>query len=435
MGRIETSRPTILMIGDIGGPDRYHVGDEAIFTACVEWTKTALPECRLVAVSEDPQFTSRNLSIESIWQPRLPDNPLFERSYWNARLTAMLLGNLSRWLSVPDERHLGQIYSSLSAARLLYICGGGNLTSLFSGELRLRSVMALLALDMGIPVVGSGQTLGPHLTAADSDLMRLWLGRVEFLGVRDEQRSPAIARELGVDGKKIHVHPDDAYLLEPTEVRTEWLEKLRSRRREEALIGVSFHLSPADGNSTEELSLRLARLLDRVMGETTATILFIPHETSVGREAYDVAFARAVEKYLRSPQRFHVLTDFLSDREVKYLTGCCDLILSTRYHGIVFALSSGVPCVGLMQDEYTAVKMRGAFHLAGVPESVVDVWDPELDRKVLEFWKHRATFEASIAHNRDEIRHRIEAYQRSLSRVIGELVNGNELLSAQERKE
>ena len=134
-----------------------------------------------------------------------------------------------------------------------------------------------------------------------------------------------------------------------------------------------------------------------------------------------------MEKHLSSQGRFHLPSRFLSDRQVKYLTGCCDFILSTRYHGLVFALSSGVACVGLVQDEYTDVKLRGAFALSGASECVVDVGDPELDRKVLGFWGARSTLQAAIARSRQKTVDCIDEYRKVLAQVVRKLVhNGSE---------
>ena len=103
MRRIGIVRPTILMVGDIRGPDHYHVGDEAIFRACGEWVKEAVPECQLVAVSRDPQFTSENLSIESISQPNLVEKPPSERALRPCREMFDRDGSTSRRWVTPDR--------------------------------------------------------------------------------------------------------------------------------------------------------------------------------------------------------------------------------------------------------------------------------------------------------------------------------------------
>ncbi len=46
---------------------------------------------------------------------------------------------------------------------------------------------------------------------------------------------------------------------------------------------------------------------------------------------------------------------------VKGITSKMDILLSTRYHGLVFALSSGVPVIAINYDQYYRTKNNGAF--------------------------------------------------------------------------
>jgi polysaccharide pyruvyl transferase WcaK-like protein len=80
-------------------------------------------------------------------------------------------------------------------------------------------------------------------------------------------------------------------------------------------------------------------------------------------------------------------------REVRWLTERAVLVVSSRYHGLVFATAAGVPAVGLYSDRYTRVKAEGALAHAGLEK-----WTLGLDavatgglfRAATQLWERRA---------------------------------------------
>jgi hypothetical protein len=46
---------------------------------------------------------------------------------------------------------------------------------------------------------------------------------------------------------------------------------------------------------------------------------------------------------------------------VRQVTGDAALVISTRYHPIVFGLAAGTACIGIYGDEYRRIKLQGAL--------------------------------------------------------------------------
>jgi polysaccharide pyruvyl transferase WcaK-like protein len=80
-----------------------------------------------------------------------------------------------------------------------------------------------------------------------------------------------------------------------------------------------------------------------------------------------------------------VVLDVPRARRAAGLTRRAAMVISTRYHPIVFGLSAGVPCLGIYTDEYTRVKIVGALGHAGLQNwaiSMVEGLAGELSERV-----------------------------------------------------
>ena len=65
--------------------------------------------------------------------------------------------------------------------------------------------------------------------------------------------------------------------------------------------------------------------------------------------------------------------------ELVSILRCCDLMASSRYHGIVTAMPALVPSAGMTMDE----RIRNLMHERGHTELLMTVDDPELEPKLL----------------------------------------------------
>jgi hypothetical protein len=88
-----------------------------------------------------------------------------------------------------------------------------------------------------------------------------------------------------------------------------------------------------------------------------------------------------------------VIAAGLDASQAKQLTVAADLVISSRYHPLVFGLSAGVPSLGIFGDEYCRIKLTGALAHGNLDRWVVsydDIRDGVLLSKALELWQQRA---------------------------------------------
>jgi polysaccharide pyruvyl transferase WcaK-like protein len=385
--------PTFFVVADVAGPEHFHLGDEAMLEANLDALRRWYPEIRFVASSRDPRWTERRYLIRAMPSPSLSIVPLPEPEWDQDRG----FRERSGWL-------LGEaIVEALRQVDGLIISGGGNLCATWPGKLLERAALLHCAADLGKPAVVVGQTLGPALTSRQSALLGAALRRAKMVGVRDRP-SFDLACAFGLRVDDIRMQVDDSFFLEPQPVHGDRAHWLAAGRR---WILVTF--DPSLGSVENEQRLeRLAAQLDGLATSIEADLVFVPHVGGAEAEKQgddDRAIGRRLSKLLGTPLR---QLELWSPREVRWLTGQAALVVSTRYHGLVFATAAGVPALGIYSDDYTHVKLKGALahaELAGWAIDLDSAARGNLLTAGLELWD-----------SRDDVRRRLGALRE---RAVG----------------
>ena len=217
-----------------------------------------------------------------------------------------------------------------------------------------RAAVASIARVLGIPLVVSGQTLGPVLTDTDTAVVADLLGSAALVGVR-ESASLGVAQRMGIDATRLQLSVDDASFLA---AENEPLESAPADSGGYCAVTLANHLGDAD---REAFLDRFAELLDRVVETTGLEIVFFAHFGSLDGDDRrgDTAMHDAVAERMTSP-RVRSVTPTDSPAAARLARGA-SLVISSRYHPAVFAVSAGVPTVGIPVDGYTTVKLTGAL--------------------------------------------------------------------------
>ncbi len=407
----------IMVIADAGGPAHYHVGDEAILTARLAWLRTVAPPLTPVVLSNDPAFTAKRHGVAALRTPRLP--PWVHgrgRAGWlrHPRLMAGVLRHTAR-VHAPD---LYAVIDMLRQCSLLYVCGGGNLTSLYGGLLHVRSFLAECAQREGVPIVLTGQQIGAYLTSDDAAILHRWLPGAVGVGVRDRGHSVEWAHRLGVDASRLLVTGDDALDLVPETVPG-WTTPAAGERPR---VGLSLHHQ--GGAQTRAATIaRLAAALGPWLKHSAADIVVLPHVRADVHHRCDVRLAEDLLAILGLGDRARIVDrDAGRDTQLKYLTGLCDFVVTTRFHGAVFALSSGVPAALISQDEYTAGRFAGLLDFLRLPVSILPLDAGDLSARVDAAWHERATRREEVCRAWAQALPRFHTTRETVRRWIAECV-------------
>ncbi|MCC4908348.1 polysaccharide pyruvyl transferase family protein [Microbacterium sp. cx-59] len=336
---------TVLAIGDIGVLNgMFHVGDEAMFDAAErELRRRGLA---VVGVSSATAESTARYGIPTVARLGFVglDRPA-------ARERARLLVDAAsgtRALPAGDDAHA--VLAALDDATGVLHTGGGNLATRWPVHIYERTTLTAMAAARGIPVVFSGQTFGPDLDEEDEGLLREALATAALVGVR-EPTTEALVRSWGTD---VRAEVDDASFLDD-------------------LLGTDA-AAPADapgvlvslsgwyaGRDRDEVERGIAQIVDDAAAIVGGPVVFHAHfgpDDPAAPPAGDGLVHERVRAAMATPSVVVPTGDTASSVA---LARSARLLISSRYHPVVFAAPAGVPVLALAADAYTSVKLGGAL--------------------------------------------------------------------------
>lgn len=374
-----------VLIGDIGGPATFHIGDEAMLAANLEALRARFPDAVFTVISADPAFSAEEYRCRAIPRIGFPDA---HSGTDEDRLQK--LAEIQR-LAAAGSGH--PAVEALASADALILSGGGNLSSTWPEHLFERAALLEAANTLGIPAFTVGQTIGPQLSPTHRRVLRDALRTSRTVGVR-EYHSVGVALSLDVDPGRVVHQLDDTLSLGETPVSAQ----AHGFDFASGQPWLAVTLAPIDlGPNTEGALQSLARQIESVAAQADARVVFLPHTRGHREQTSDVLFARRLAGYF---QEQPLIVDVCRPGEARWLSGQASLVISMRYHPMVFGLAGGAPCLGVYFDYYTRVKIRGALAHAGLQS-----WSLALDEcvrgglraRALELWAERATVRKQLA--------------------------------------
>jgi polysaccharide pyruvyl transferase WcaK-like protein len=239
------------------------------------------------------------------------------------------------------------------------------------------------------------------------------LSSARFVGVRDRP-SADLALTLGVPSERIWYQSDDALFLEAnTETASSGAPTPAS-----AANRIAVTIDPQVRAAGKAVFGAFVLQLRKVSLITGAPLILIPHAFRSDSAAMpsDLIEANVLAEELALPST--VVAAGLNARQAMQVTGEAALIISSRYHPIVFGLAAGIPSIGIYGDEYCRIKLQGALTHARLERWTLtyeDVRRGKLERMALKLWSARDQIRRTIQSHREAWR---EEYRRRWAAVL-----------------
>lgn len=396
----------VALLLDIDRPD-HHVGSEAMALA-VERALSARGLCPVLLLTPDEDRTrARRPDAATAPSLELPHDPELRL----ARLRAIERSLAGEADALPPEDPVIALLEALRGADALLI-GGGVLDSRHDGQLCERAAAAAIATSLGLPVVLSGQMLGPELLPQQRPVLARLLEQAVLVGLRDPA-SLRLARELSPQHPGLRPCPDDAagwaleVLSEPwaaaggstaagaapvappaapvassevPDVTSEVPDAAASAEETAAVTEevpavaidptaprIVAAFSPAVGPFAEhEAAEVFAVVLDALVARTGGSVELVPHQSGPGAD--DAAFHRRVAARMRSQAELRPLED-APDTLRRTLTA--DYVVTSRCHPAVFGLAGGAVVLPIAADRDAEARLEGALSTWGISGQVV----------------------------------------------------------------
>ena len=271
---------------------------------------------------------------------------------------------------------MDRYFPAVKDADLVVATGGGYLTDSFPGMVDGVCTTMELAQQFGKPTAMLGQGLGPLTRPELWSRVASVLRRLDLVTLREGEHGPSLLQKAGVSPTRYVVTGDDA------------IELAYSLRRADrgSAIGVNLRTAGYAGLATESAG-RLGHILQATARDLGAPLVSVP--ISLNRGGEDV---RAISELMAGyggagDGGASISTPAQCIRQV----GSCRLVVTGSYHAGVFALSQGIPAVGIVGSEYYRDKFGGlrAQFGRGCESIALDApdFDDDLRRTVRRFYE------------------------------------------------
>jgi len=268
----------------------------------------------------------------------------------------------------PALRDLGMFDAVLLA-------GGGNLADPWPELVAWRTAIAVAARGRGVPVLVSGQGLGP-LSEAVLPLLAVLVESATAFAVRDAS-SHALLAAQGLAAPHTTVAGDDALGLAVDVAAARAGLAARGLAPGASLLGFQARVAGYVGCSRATL-LGLARAVDGLAAERGATVLGVPMNAQPPQpeDALQLELRDALARR-RAPW---MLADVGDDAvAAAAVVKTCAAVVTCSFHAALFALEAGIPTALVAATEYYARKADALRLAFGLPASIAVPPDASAD--------------------------------------------------------
>lgn len=224
----------------------------------------------------------------------------------------------------------------------LFVNGGG---SLIQDSTSTRSLVYYISLvhwakRLGLRVMYYANGIGPVTKKVNIPWARRALEAADCITLREPESFSAL-KELGVRNENVSLSSDPTLTLMP-----EGEERLDQIFEAEGLDknGRYFVLAIRQWKHNDlNFESKMAEVIEEVSREYGLTPLFVPMQ-----QPYDSLISREILAKLKTPGK--LLTGVYSVTELLGIVGRSQFVLAMRLHALIYAVSIGVPIIGIIYD-------------------------------------------------------------------------------------
>jgi colanic acid/amylovoran biosynthesis protein len=402
-----------------------NAGDLAILQETLICLRGAFPDAEITIAINDELATALpngvayvgsfmrwllRVDTQGEWHWRKPLVPFY--ALWLA-LCAVLYRLLHARLmpQVPERQQLMRAYYDADA---IVVIGGGHLYARHAANIAFVWLWLGIALAvlMRKPLVLLPQSFGPLPGTVQRAMLR-WLLSRSALVVAREYRSLGLLAEIGLR-RRVLVMPDLAFAAasaDPVDLNVSVLNRCAGDRPVVGVTLMDWQGQNPDFHNQPGYQDAMLSLIQHVQDRYDAEIVLFAQCTGPTAAQDDRRIARQIVAEARSQgcDRVTLVDAALSPEALKAAYAQLDLLVATRMHSAIFALSSNVPAlvIGYLH------KSVGIMEMLGLERHALDIDTIDaalLCRSFDALWAERAFVRCRLAE-------RIPAMQQTLAQL------------------
>jgi len=201
--------------------------------------------------------------------------------------------------------------------------------------------------------------------------LRLILNKLDMITVRDKDSFYNLVR-LGVDMSKVRLVADPVFLLESAtnEEALKILEEEGIPIEKRPIMGLSlnplvYRPRRISKSSQQEIMLILTNLVDFMIEELGATVIFIPRVKIFKDD--DIVYAKTIKRLIKHKNKFFVLSRQYEPEQIRAIIGFLDFFIALAFHALIHVVCMRVPLVAVDYGR----KVLETMHGLGLGEFVI----------------------------------------------------------------
>jgi colanic acid/amylovoran biosynthesis protein len=396
-------------------------GVDALVASKAAGLKRAFPGAEVHVLTTDPEVNEAFLQKRGL--------PAHYDPYSEERYRSFMYPGSRRW-RLRNATGYPKVLADLSKlARtfdLAVATGGDNMSSDYGTPARYLAALHQIA-DEGVPVAMLGQSIGPFREDRHRESFIGMARRCALITVRETASHDYVLNDLKLPADKVALTADTAFLLEPSSA--DWAEAaMRSFGLDPArpviALSASGGIAGFAAADRDAHGAALARLTARLLEETGAQVLLIPHVEDHRASNNDMIACDDVMRQMNYPDGLRLARGFFTSNDYKALVARCDMVVAERMHVAIAGLSSGVATFvvgysvkghGIMSDCF-GVDSRADGLVVPLEDFISD---PGEDDKVMSVWARRDELAATLRSRLPDIKAMAEKNYTLLRDAIG----------------
>ena len=305
-------------------------------------------------------------------------------------------------LSLPIGHKLTNLCLLYEDTDLILPVGGGYLRGQKKGIGSLLNVTLLLhplwiSNLLGKPTVLYSQSIGPFSSKLEERMVGFSLNRCTEAIIVREDTSLKLLRRLGVKDN-VYRSVDSGFAFDAGDVKYDLREKLKIKSNKQLLFGITARKwLPEPAQSNYERAI--AESIEHIISKYDASVVFIPQVTSEFHSDDDRLVHKRIFDYISNHEHVYLVDGELDHYQIKSAYDSLDFVIGTRFHSVIFSLTSYVPAIAIEYEHKTS----GIMHDLG------------LDKWVM---KMEAVNSKDLCAKVDELITGSEAYKNKLKQIM-----------------
>ena len=274
------------------------------------------------------------------------------------------------------------------------------------------------------PYIFLPQAWGPFEKKAVTRWAKKLCQTASMVVSRDNESSKYLSGLQVIPNTRLRQAPDIAFRFHGApDVTGSTVLKALGIEGDRPIIGIVpnmqvFKRTAGTGGANQYVKL-LIGLVNYATSCLKTDVLLVPNEIRVPGSQWpdDRYLCGMIASHAQEPTHCFTLTNYFSSETVKAILGQVDLLIASRFHSLVFALSQGVPVIALGWSH----KYQELLRPFGLEEFIIDHDKLNAD-KVLTIteaaWKNREVARMSILKTLPQLQHQVDALFDEVAAIL-----------------